>query len=123
MVDGSALIIRPAAGDVENRAGAEGTILRRQPGRQRGDLRRLEQASELHTGLDPGLVFGRQVVEQFGIGAARGDAIDQDAGLGGVYDLELMQRYIALGMQFILCGNDLSMLMAAARERVQQLRN
>ena len=45
------------------------------------------------------------------------------AGLGGVYDLELMQRYIALGMQFILCGNDLSMLMAAARERVQQLRN
>jgi len=38
-------------------------------------------------------------------------------GLGGVYEPSLMARYIDMGMRFILCGNDLSMMMAAARDR------
>ena len=43
-------------------------------------------------------------------------------GLGGVYEPSLMERYIEMGMRFILCGNDLSMLMAGASERARQLR-
>ena len=60
--------------------------------------------------------------------AAQGRVIDacrnngKFPGLGGVYDPALMQRYIEMGMRFILCGNDLSLLMAAARERACSLR-
>ena len=43
-------------------------------------------------------------------------------GLGGVYDPALMKRYIEMGMRFVLCGNDLSMLMAGAGGRARQLR-
>ena len=43
-------------------------------------------------------------------------------GLGGVYEPSLMERYIEMGMRFILCGNDLTMLMAAAGARSRQLR-
>ena len=43
-------------------------------------------------------------------------------GLGGVYEPSLMERYIAMGMRFVLAGNDLSMMMAASRERAQFLR-
>jgi 4-hydroxy-2-oxoheptanedioate aldolase len=38
-------------------------------------------------------------------------------GLGGVYRKELMQRYIARGMRFVLCGSDLSILLAAAQDQ------
>ena len=43
-------------------------------------------------------------------------------GLGGVYEPALMERYIAMGMRFILCGNDLSMLMVGAGERARHVR-
>ena len=43
-------------------------------------------------------------------------------GLGGVYEPPLMERYIAQGMRFVLAGSDLSLLMAAARERATALR-
>jgi len=43
-------------------------------------------------------------------------------GMGGVYDPPLMQKYIGLGMRFILCGSDLSFMMAGARERASFLR-
>ena len=33
-----------------------------------------------------------------------------------------MERYIAQGMRFVLAGSDLSLLMAAARERATALR-
>lgn len=38
-------------------------------------------------------------------------------GLGGVYGKELMKRYIGRGMRFVLCGSDLSILLAAAQEQ------
>ena len=38
-------------------------------------------------------------------------------GMGGVYDPKLMEKYIALGMRFILSGSDLSFIMAGGRER------
>ena len=44
-------------------------------------------------------------------------------GMGGVYDPALMQKYIGMGMRFILSGNDLAFLMAAAKERAAMLRS
>jgi 2-keto-3-deoxy-L-rhamnonate aldolase RhmA len=44
------------------------------------------------------------------------------AGLGGVYDPALMQRYLAMGFRFVLTGSDLSLMMAAARERAATVR-
>ena len=38
-------------------------------------------------------------------------------GLGGVYGKELMKRYIARGMRFVLCGSDLAILLAAAQDQ------
>lgn len=43
-------------------------------------------------------------------------------GMGGVYDPQLMQKYVAMGMRFILSGNDLAFLMAGAKERSAMLR-
>src|SRR5918999_1488954 len=43
-------------------------------------------------------------------------------GMGGVYDPPLMEKYIRMGMRFILCGSDLSLMMAAAKERAGFLR-
>ena len=44
------------------------------------------------------------------------------AGMGGVYDEKLMQRYIAMGARFILAGGDLGFLMAGAAMRAEFLR-
>jgi 2-keto-3-deoxy-L-rhamnonate aldolase RhmA len=38
-------------------------------------------------------------------------------GLGGVYGRELMKRYVGRGMRFVLAGNDISMLLAAAQDQ------
>jgi len=43
-------------------------------------------------------------------------------GMGGVYDPPIMERYIRLGMRFILSGSDLAFMMAGARERASALR-
>ena len=44
------------------------------------------------------------------------------AGLGGVYGKELLSRYIKSGMQLILAGNDLPLLVAAATEQASFVR-
>jgi 4-hydroxy-2-oxoheptanedioate aldolase len=44
------------------------------------------------------------------------------AGFGGVYQPDLMKKYIGLGMQMILCGNDVGLLFAAAQERANFVR-
>ena len=43
-------------------------------------------------------------------------------GMGGVYDPPLMQRYIGMGMRFILSGFDFSFMLAGASARVKVLR-
>ena len=45
------------------------------------------------------------------------------AGMGGVYDQEHAARYIGMGAQFLLSGNDHNYLMAGASARAQFLRN
>ena len=44
-------------------------------------------------------------------------------GMGGVYGEELMKRYIAMGMRFVLSGNDQGLLMAAASQKAAFLRH
>jgi 2-keto-3-deoxy-L-rhamnonate aldolase RhmA len=43
--------------------------------------------------------------------------------MGGVYDQPIMERYVQLGMRFILSGSDLSFMMAGARARAEFLRS
>ena len=43
-------------------------------------------------------------------------------GMGGVYDEELMRRYIDMGARFILSGSDLGFLMDSASRRLSLLR-
>lgn len=42
-------------------------------------------------------------------------------GMGGVYDPKLLEKYIAMGMRFVLSGGDLGFLMAGASERAKFL--
>ena len=44
------------------------------------------------------------------------------AGLGGVYEPRLIQRYVELGFRLVLAGNDLPLLLAAAKERAATVR-
>lgn len=44
-------------------------------------------------------------------------------GMGGVYDLQLMEEYIGMGMRFILSASDLSLMMIAGKQRVTALQN
>lgn len=44
------------------------------------------------------------------------------AGMGGVYQDDLMTRYVQMGMRFILSGGDVGMLMAGASARSKFLR-
>jgi 2-keto-3-deoxy-L-rhamnonate aldolase RhmA len=44
-------------------------------------------------------------------------------GMGGVYDQQLLDKYIGYGMRFILSGGDLSFLMAGAKSRAAFLRS
>jgi len=43
-------------------------------------------------------------------------------GMGGIYDPPLMEKYIAMGVRLILAGSDLSLLMAAGKKRVADVR-
>ncbi len=43
------------------------------------------------------------------------------AGFGGVANAEMAQRYIGLGMHFVLAGNDVTMFMGGARARLAAL--
>ena len=88
-------------------------------------------------GVDSVLVGTNDLCTEMGIPGAVGDARIQEImervvaacrahgkhpGLGGVYEPPLMERYIRMGMRLILCGNDLTMMMAAAQERSARMR-
>ena len=89
-------------------------------------------------GVDSVLVGTNDLCTEMGIPGAVGDARIQEVmervvaacrahgkhpGLGGVYEPPLMERYIRMGMRLILCGNDLTMMMAAAQERSGRMRS
>ena len=89
-------------------------------------------------GVDSVLVGTNDLCTEMGIPGAVGDPRVQEVmervvaacrahgkhpGLGGVYEPPLMERYIGMGMRLILCGNDLTMMMAAAEERSRLMRS
>jgi len=43
-------------------------------------------------------------------------------GMGGIYDHPTMEKYITMGARFILCGSDISFLMAGGQARAEFLR-
>ena len=89
-------------------------------------------------GVDSLLVGTNDLCTEMGIPGAIGDARIQEImgagrrglpdpwqapGLGGVYEPPLMERYIRMGMRLILCGSDLTLMMAAAEERSRRMRS
>lgn len=65
----------------------------------------------------PGKLDDERVVSAIDTVAAACRKHGKWAGLGGVYNRELMKRYIGRGMRFVLAGNDISLLLAAAQEQ------
>ncbi len=89
-------------------------------------------------GIDVVLIGTNDLCAELGIPGQFADARVEDAyrkviaackkhgkypGMGGVYDTKLMDKYIGMGMRFILSGGDLSFLMAGAKARTEFLRN
>jgi 2-keto-3-deoxy-L-rhamnonate aldolase RhmA len=70
----------------------------------------------------PGQLDHPRVIEAYEAVIAACKANGKVAGLGGVYHPPLMARYIAMGFRLVLAGNDLSLLLAAARERAAAVR-
>ena len=70
----------------------------------------------------PGAVGDERIREVMARVVAACRAHGKHPGLGGVYEPSWMERYVRMGMRLILCGNDLSFMMAAAQERSARLR-
>lgn len=87
-------------------------------------------------GLDVLLIGTNDLCAEIGIPGQFSDARVEDAyqkvidacrkhgvhpGMGGVYEPKLMEKYIGMGMRFILSGNDMSFFMAGATQRANLL--
>ena len=70
----------------------------------------------------PGRVDDPRIAEVYERLIAACRANGKYPGLGGVYQPDLMERYIGMGMRLVLAGSDLSLMMAAAKERTKFLR-
>jgi 2-keto-3-deoxy-L-rhamnonate aldolase RhmA len=70
----------------------------------------------------PGQLDHPRVGEAFERIVAACRAHGKYAGLGGVYDPALMQRYLAMGFRLVLAGSDLTFMLAAAKERAAAVR-
>ena len=87
-------------------------------------------------GVDVLLIGTNDLCAEMGMPGKFGDSKVEDAyktvvaacrkhgkhpGMGGLYEPNLMEKYIGLGMRFVLSGGDLGFLMAGARERANFL--
>jgi 2-keto-3-deoxy-L-rhamnonate aldolase RhmA len=70
----------------------------------------------------PGQLDHPRVADAFERIVAACRAHGKHAGLGGVYDPPLMQRYLAMGFRLVLAGSDLTFMLAAAKERAAAVR-
>jgi len=71
----------------------------------------------------PGQLGHDNIAESVARVAEAARAAGKFAGFGGVYQPDLIKKYIGLGMRMILCGNDVGLLMSAAQERADFVRN
>jgi 4-hydroxy-2-oxoheptanedioate aldolase len=80
--------------------------------------------NDLSVGMGiPGQLGHEKIAAAVATVAQAARAAGKFAGFGGVYQPELIKKYIGLGMRMILCGNDVGLLMAAAQERASFVRN
>ena len=70
----------------------------------------------------PGQLDHPRIGEAFERIVAACRANGKHAGLGGVYDLPLMERYLAMGFRLVLAGSDLSFMLGAAKARAEAVR-
>jgi 2-keto-3-deoxy-L-rhamnonate aldolase RhmA len=70
----------------------------------------------------PGRLDHPRVGEAFERIVAACRANGKHAGLGGVYEPPLIQRYLAMGFRLVLAGSDLTFMLAAAKERAAAVR-
>lgn len=71
----------------------------------------------------PGQLDHDDVVAAYGSLIEACQANGKYAGMGGVYSPPVMQRYIEMGVQLVLAGNDLSFMIEAARNRANEVRD
>jgi len=71
----------------------------------------------------PGQFAHRKVEDSYAAVIAAARKHHKYPGMGGVYDPPLMQKYIVMGMRFILSGSDFSFIMAGGSARVSMLRS
>ena len=71
----------------------------------------------------PGDFANDRVVDAYDRTVAACRAHGKWAGMGGIYDEQLMPRYIERGVRFVLAGADLSFMLAAAGRRTAFLRD
>lgn len=71
----------------------------------------------------PGQFAHKKVVDAYTTVIAAARKHRKFPGMGGVYDPPLMQKYIAMGMRFILSGSDFSFILAGGSARVSMLRS
>jgi 2-keto-3-deoxy-L-rhamnonate aldolase RhmA len=70
----------------------------------------------------PGQLDHPRLGEAFERTVAASRANGKHAGLGGVYDPPLIQRYLAMGFRLVLAGSDLSFMLGAAKARASAVR-
>jgi len=70
----------------------------------------------------PGDFANERVVDAYDKTVAACRAHGKWAGMGGIYDEQLMPRYIARGVKFVLAGADMGFMLAAATRRTAFLR-
>lgn len=70
----------------------------------------------------PGDLGNERIVQAYASVVAACQHHGKWAGMGGVYNEELMARYIAMGVRFVIAGGDLGFLMDGAAKRANMLR-
>jgi len=69
----------------------------------------------------PGELAHAKVAEAYAAVAAACKKHGKWAGMGGVYDEPLMQKYVDIGCRFLMAGADLAFMMGAGRKRTEFL--
>jgi 2-keto-3-deoxy-L-rhamnonate aldolase RhmA len=70
----------------------------------------------------PGQFWHERIVEAYRAVIAACRAHKKQPGMGGVYEPELMRRYIGMGMRYLLTGSDLGFMASGARECANAMR-
>jgi 2-keto-3-deoxy-L-rhamnonate aldolase RhmA len=71
----------------------------------------------------PGQLEHPDVLAAYEVMIAACKKYNKHPGMGGIYQPELVRRYVGMGVKFILAGSDMSLLMSAGKARVSDIRS